>query len=191
MKSVYSINFTHMDTPESQFHYSLKEKFFLIEPEGRIRRYQFLARIMAPWFILLLLFFILVPLFSPQIILLGLSFPQVFLTFTMLLGVAFSYIIYKITYALYTKRCHDFGNDGKLIQKVVLGVFWFQILSALVSILAIYGVDLLPVELMRTIGNFINGISGITYLILLFKKGGTGENQYGKDPINTKIGFFG
>ncbi len=37
-----------MDTPESQFHYSLKEKFFLIEPEGRIRRYQFLARIMAP-----------------------------------------------------------------------------------------------------------------------------------------------
>ncbi len=41
----------------------------------------------------------------------------------MLLGVAFSYIIYKITYALYTKRCHDFGNDGKLIQKVVLGVF--------------------------------------------------------------------
>ncbi len=44
---------------------------------------------------------------------------------------------------------------------------------------------------MRTIGNFINGISGITYLILLFKKGGTGENQYGKDPINTKIGFFG
>ncbi len=42
-----------------------------------------------------------------------------------------------------------------------------------------------------TISNIIGVAVLVMVLILLFRPGLPGDNQYGKNPINTKVGFLG
>ena len=56
------------------------------------------------------------------------------------------------------------------------------------------GMDIIPGVIFTAL-DFISSIVSIACLILilflLFRPGNPGDNQYGVNPIGTKIGFFG
>lgn len=115
---------------------SLKEKYFQIEPEGRIRRYQYFVRSIVPTILLMLVLMIGWVFAVPLIMVLWkLSF---------IIGLVLSGWLYWMFYNLAKvnsiKRAHDFGSDGKIVYWVVTASFIFNILGLLVWVLQGFGV---------------------------------------------------
>lgn len=171
----------------TEWPYTLREKYFQIGPEYRIRWIQFFIRII----ILYLTIFFWATLF---ILTLQVPFmvtrsnaPQAFWIFGMLIGFVFLYILYRISLIICTKRCHDFWNDGRLVWKIILGIFIVYILSIILSILDISSIYLDPSTI-----TWLTHISWIIVFIgLLFLPSTYGDNTYGKDPNDTKITLIG
>jgi uncharacterized membrane protein YhaH (DUF805 family) len=109
-------------------------------------------------------------------------------------------IFYKTWINTITKRCRDFGSDG---QKAIM-IFKAQIITTLISvvltIITIIVIILNPntLDLLQTINSkygivlqIINVLTFIMGIFLLFRPGNKWDNQFGKDPINTKVSFLG
>lgn len=204
----------------TQVQYTFKEKFFQIEPEGRVRRYQYLVRSLVPGF---LLFLCMIPLGILGAIWIGLLGVKIMAIVSFLLYWYVYYIFYQIALTNATKRCHDFWNDGKNAKLIVqlsfatgiLGIAFlmFQTLWILPgidysSIIALgsswgdaAGLDNVKsmmetaqpsyLRIFSILQQVIGVISFIMWIFLSFRPGVKGDNQYGKDPINTKVAFLG
>ncbi len=192
-----SYNFLVMETSTvAQVTYSLKERFWKIDPEKRIRRWQYFARIFAPWFTLVMLFVLMsliMGMLSPLLLL-----SKAYMLSAAIFGIGLTIFLYKIGLILVTKRCHDFWNDGKIARFILHFNFVLSMVVSVTGLIVLLGfskiVDILP-SIIYTILNSLSNIGGIAslimVLILLFRPGNPGDNQYGVNPIGTKIGFFG
>lgn len=187
----------------TQVNYSLKEKYFRIEPEMRIRRYQYFVRVLMPGILFFLASMLLIAPIGGLILvatfagwwkaaIMGLIIGSSALSFF------FSFLIYKIGLNLVTKRCHDFGSDGKIARVIVSAIFivnvaliFISLLSHLVSAPDLSSIfDTISIN-ATMISNIVSIPAFIMWIILLFRPGASGDNTYGKDPINTKISFLG
>jgi uncharacterized membrane protein YhaH (DUF805 family) len=129
------------------------------------------------------------------------------------------WIIYNINVVNVTKRCHDFGNDAKLALIIVKTSFAIYTIALTAWVLASIGI--LPSGDMATLYSLGDGAtpadmaaamsiiqhhdnrilaiiirivditSFILWLFLMFRPGNPWDNAYGKDPVNTKVGFLG
>ncbi|GAB0175146.1 MAG: hypothetical protein HHAS10_10250 [Candidatus Altimarinota bacterium] len=197
---------------------TLKEKYFQIEPEGRIRRYQYFVRSLVPG---ILLFFIIIAstiLTIPLMMILGKASAIIGLV---VMGGIY-WLLYNLAKVNSIKRARDFGSDGKIAVYIVTASFAMSVIWLVVGVLQNFGVlpsvDLsaalnnidatssdnpmmamkaiqsatpLYQRLLGYIGNIISIASTIMWLVLLFRPGVTGDNQYGKDPAARKVSFLG
>lgn len=182
-----------------QSDYSFKVKYFQVEPEMRIRRYQYFLRMLVMTLCMLLVSFTIIWPLSGFVLL---SSGNTFMLASLLLAILFvellsSFVYYKVWTNLATKRCHDFGNDAKIARSIVLGVFISEaavVCMTTISML-VKAPDLIAV-VQKVAGGIgiiamILGIVGyILAIILLLRPSNPGDNQYGKDPINTKVSFL-
>lgn len=176
--------------------YSFNEKYFQIEPEWRINRYQFFVRYFIPMNVLILLIILI-----PQItIITWLKIFQIDWLLTLLyigfilnitLQIIFIVILYKIGIPVSIKRIRDFGFEWK---KMILIIKTQIIANIFIIIMLISTISQINIPLMEYTWKICQTISLFSYiatLILLFRPGNKWDNQYGKDPINTKVWFLG
>lgn len=184
----------------TQVNYSLKEKYFRIEPEMRIRRYQYFVRVLILGIMFFLVSMLLIVPIGELILVSTLAgWWKVDITGLIIgssaLGLLLNFITYKVWLNLVTKRCHDFGSDGKIARTIVAAVFIVNI--ALIGLLShlLSGQDLNAVVTVLNYTSIIATIiwilALIMWIILLFRPGASGDNIYGKDPVNTKVKFLG
>ena len=107
---------------------TLKEKYFQVEPEGRIRRYQYFVRSLVPGILLFLLLFIGGIFAFPLLMMLGKA--------SLVLGLVFSGVMYWVFFNLAKvnsiKRSRDFGSDGKIAVYIVTTSFTLSVIGLLV-----------------------------------------------------------
>ncbi len=85
-----------------------------------------------------------------------------------------------------------------MTQAIILAIFISEVATASMTTLRVLtsaselSSIIGKVAGIATIIAIILGIVGyILAIILLFRPGNPGDNQYGKDPINTKVSFLG
>lgn len=126
-------------TKSSSSHdYSLKEKYFQVEPEGRIRRYQYFVRSLVPGILLFLLFLVGGIFALPLLVMLG--------KFSLILWLVVWGYLYWVFFNLAKvnsiKRSRDFGSDGKIAVYIVTASFIMGVVWLLVW--ALQGFGILP-----------------------------------------------
>ncbi len=95
-------------------------------------------------------------------------------------------IFYFITRCTIVKRAHDRGWSGKKFMIVFLVLYSLTFLQ---NLLGLFGV-VLP-DIYGTIVSIVSIATLVCFIILLFVPGKAGNNEYGKDPINTRMRFLG
>lgn len=187
--------------------YDFSEKFFQIEPEWRIRRYQYIARMLGGGVWLSIIF-----VFASQLIwsnaIVGIGINILFV-----LWVSLIWLVLNI------KRIRDIGKDPKNIRNITLGLISWRLIAIIYSTIWeawwlpwyvwYFQVSLhemarklspetsTPLMLpwhqtaMEYIGYWFGLIAFILFLYLLFIPGNKWDNQNGKDPMNTKVSFLG
>jgi hypothetical protein len=111
----YLLPFLSMENLPMQVSYSIKEKYFQVEPENRIRRYQYFVRSIIPGILLAFIMMFVIPTIMTLIYMMG---------FGMLTGIvvggwismalvnlSYIFLAYKTGIPNIIKRCHDFGSD--------------------------------------------------------------------------------
>lgn len=202
-----SYNFLVMETNiVTQANYSLKEKYFRIEPEMRIYRSQYFVRVFILWILSFL--YSHFSIFSLAILThLVLAMPLGWLGITIYLWVMlgysillllFNFLIYKMLLNLIIKRCHDLGSDGKIAQIIVTTIFIVFTLMTVIALISPYSIYIgsyfyaFAFSPYSSILQFIIWIPiSLLLILLLLYPGVSGDNIYGKDPVNTKVGFLG
>jgi uncharacterized membrane protein YhaH (DUF805 family) len=173
-----------------QVNYSLKEKFLQVSPEQRIRRWQYFIRVFVPTWIFVVwsagIFAIINILLPPKNIALS------GIIFGFCISIWYIILFYKTLLVLVTKRCHDFWSDGKIARGLLhAGI----VLGVINSVIALFGFAQVPDLILKTLAfiyTVVHGIWSILFVwILPFRRGNSGDNQYGKDPIHTKVSFLG
>lgn len=193
---------------ETKVTYDFPAKYFQIQPEGRIRRYQYLARIIGGgillWFMVFASFYMLGGIGTSSTLKQGI--------FLLAVGAGL-----YMTYILNMKRARDIGNNMEVIKKllVILALggalivaygrlgemgmipgYVSVVVQKLDQLSLIFGEELQhPLPWHQVAMDYLNKIFGLlsfgTFLYLLFVPGKRGDNEYGKDPINTHVSFFG
>ena len=175
---------------ENTIVYSLEEKFLKIMPEGRIRRYQYFARSFALGiplyiFIMFIIWGFVGEFFWFVWMLYG-SFISSFL---------FTASIYFPVRILIEKRCRDIGRNGKTEVWVFTVVTIIQLLYAgIISLYVIFNIDLMSNMLMWILDlvyPYLSSVNWVVTLVCLLQPGKKWDNDWGKDPINTKVSFIG
>ena len=205
-------------TPQVQ--YTLSEKYFQVEPENRIRRYQYFVRSIVPSILMALAMIvwgaILIPIFGTKLLGMG----KVLSIAWLVIWLGISYFFYKLAKNNSIKRCHDFGNDGRIALKIIQISFILGVDGLIVFLLEVLWIlpSINPLALLsqanetmsadqikalmsgwQPIHQKILGVaqqivwlaSLILWIFLMFRPGNKGDNAYGKDPINTKVAFLG
>ena len=137
-----------------------------------------------------------------------------------LVWLGISYFFYKLAKNNSIKRCHDFGNDGKIALKIIQISFILGVVGLIVSLLEVLWIlpSMNPLTLLSQVNETMSAdqikalMSGwqpmhqkilgvaqqivwlaslILWIFLVFRPGNNGDNTYGKDPINTKVAFLG
>ncbi len=176
--------------------YTFKEKYFQVKPEWRIRRYQFFVRSLIPA-ILLWLFQMFWMLFLVTTILgiFGVNWFQAIVYISLVTWIISSVISFLVSYYIWiplaTKRCQDFGSDGRRSVIIIKTSIAIQILTIIIFGLQLAGVSIPWVSQFLNLAWIMNIIYFILFIILLFRPGNKWDNAYGMDPINTKVSFLG
>ena len=188
--------------------YDFSEKYFQILPEGRIRRRQYIGRMVWGGILFALLIglaFWIISTNNPVIVFAG--------------NTAFFVGGFIMWYVLNTKRIRDIGKDPKVVQKITIWLIIWNVIFSMYQFLWDQG--WLPwyvsqfQKMLMNMGNTIDPANASTldfpwhqilmeysvypygivvllvFLYLFLVPGKTGDNEFGKDPINTKLGFFG
>lgn len=130
-----------MDTPQQAPNASLtlKEKYFQIEPEGRIRRYQYFIRSLVPGIILFFTILGGTIMVLPIMMFLG---EKVSSILGLLIMGGIYWVFYNLAKVNSVKRAHDFGSDGKIAVYIVTASFAMSIIWLIVWVLQ--GLGVLP-----------------------------------------------
>lgn len=174
----------------NQISYTFKEKYFQVEPEWRIWRYQYLVRSLVFSIFLYTFLYFIIWIFNRS--------PFLFLSvmygwfISSLIFVACIYFPMRI---LIEKRCRDIGRNGK----VEIGIFTictiFQILNTLTGFLIVFFDSVFDIifinnvilQLVGALSLLWLSISIILILVCLFQSWKNWDNEWGKDPINAKV----
>ncbi len=154
-------------------------------PEERIQRWQYIGRSVGVMVIGLLL--LLSDLFTTSLLFSVWGVVAILIAvflFSLKIG-----ILFWMSYILWIKRIHDIGKHVQITKKVfytifgLLGVVYVALQMNIFLHLEIISrwSFLLPIL-------FYINVAFILYMTLI--PGKTGDNEFGKDPINTKIDFF-
>lgn len=179
-----------MENATNQISYSLKEKYLQVLPEGRIRRYQYFARSLVFVLPLYVVMFFLIwgfikGIFGFTWILYG-SFISSFL---------FTAWIYFPIKVLIQKRCRDIGRNGKTEVWVFTIATILQLLyTGIIALYVIFSIDLMSGVAMGILGlvyPYLNMINWVVNLVCLLQPGKKWDNEWGKDPVSTKVSFLG
>jgi uncharacterized membrane protein YhaH (DUF805 family) len=167
--------------------YGFAEKYFDIAPEGRIRRRQYFGRGLGGAILVGCLFLLASVATIPLMFLVGGITASLITLFLALLQSGTSL---WMSYALGTKRIHDIGSHVGATKKIfysTLGLWGVLTIGSQVT--TIFSSDvLLQFSFLLTPLLLINVVLAL-YMLLM--PGKTGDNEFGKDPMGTKLGFFG
>ena len=178
--------------------YDFTEKNFLILPEWRIRRRQYITRLIAAGILLGVL------LWGIGMMLQMGSIENAVIDFVT--NAALIIGVYIIWYTLNSKRIRDIGKNPKVVQMITMILIGVSVINSLYHLTGMQGwiswyvqpLDaLFGAELPwhQTIVGYVMYAYGIVavwlFLYLFLIPGKTGDNEFGKDPMGTKLGFFG
>lgn len=190
--------------------YSFKEKYFQVEPEGRINRKQFIAR----WFLIFIIGMIVWTIIG--YILPGVSIEDTikikiwipisspWLAIQLIIALCLYYVVYRINKNTYIKRYADFNNNGKSPRVLLpIAFYWYALISLFWLLVAYMGMNSLATwgTLLKTFMNIcslIIWIGGqfmiwaifctfIMFIISSFTSGTSGINTYGGNPEGNSI----
>lgn len=169
--------------------YSLHDKFITVLPEWRIRRYQYFARSLTIGVVLYLIIFSLFGMLWGNIF----GFKWLFYG-TIISSFLFQIFQYFPIKTLIRKRCRDIGRNGNL----EVGVYTTSIIVWLVNYLLLILLFFFGIEVSSFLSGILTLISwplymvaGFVWLVCLLQPGKKWDNEFGSDPINTKVTFLG
>ena len=95
-----------------------------------------------------------------------------------------------MSYTLGTKRINDIGNNVEMTKKIFYGILGLWASVYLISQIG----SIFNIEILFKLLPFVTPILIINVILSLYMlcmPGKSGDNELGKDPMNTKLGFFG
>ena len=208
---LYFFNFLFMEI-YNPTQYSFSELYLQVLPEWRIRRRQYIGR-MVGWGILLVIIFFALIMFLGKIAMM--TSPAAWVV-----NIIFLIMSFVMWYALNTKRMRDIGKDPRLVQRITISLFVWNILySIYISLWENGFISGYVGSMQQALAEFTRVLSDVNwpsilefpwhqnimeysmypygiillvlFLYLFLIPGKTGDNEFGKDPMGTKLGFFG